>query len=305
MDREPDTTAAVRAWLRGEGPDNADRVLDAVLTELEALPQRRSKRMPVGVPSTGAGWLRYGLAAISLAAAMVIALSLLPHRVATPPVPTQTVSPTQAPTPSTSLPPRLPDSQLHGGRYTLFGSFRITIDVPNGGWGGFVSAAAAPAIFNDESPPRFASLRAANVTQMTLYLDPCRWDRSAIVQPKGGASIAAALSTLPGRAGTKPEQVSLMGTTAQHVRLTVPDGLATRETGGGSVSFVGCYGGQYRTWSSAAGDPRDQEAPGQIDDIYLIDHGDSTLLFDASYFPETSASDRRALEAMLRSLRIE
>lgn len=305
MDPERDVTRVVRAWLRDDGHDNADRVLEAVLADLDELPQRRSKWMPAGIPSTAAGWLRYGLAAISLAAVVMIALSLLPHRVATPPVPTQTVSPTQAPTPGTSLPSRLPDSQLHGGRYTLFGSFRITIDVPDGGWGGFISAAAAPAIFNDESPPRFASLRAANVTQMTLYLDPCKWDRSAIVQPKGAASIAAALSALPGRAGTKPEQVSLMGTTAQHVRLTVPDGLATSETGGGSVSFVGCYGGQYRTWSSAAGDPRDQEAPGQIDDIYLVDHGDSTLLFDASYFPETSASDRRALEAMLQSLRME
>lgn len=305
MDPERDVTRVVRAWLRDDGHDNADRVLEAVLADLDELPQRRSKWMPAGIPSTAAGWLRYGLAAISLAAVVMIALSLLPHRVATPPVPTQTVSPTQAPTPGTSLPSRLPDSQLHGGRYTLFGSFRITIDVPDGGWGGFISAAAAPAIFNDESPPRFASLRAANVTQMTVYLDPCKWDRSAIVQPKGAAAIAAALSALPGRAGTKPEQVSLMGTTAQHVRLTVPDGLATSETGGGSVSFVGCYGGQYRTWSSAAGDPRDQEAPGQIDDIYLVDHGDSTLLFDASYFPETSASDRRALEAMLQSLRME
>jgi hypothetical protein len=305
MDPERDVTGVVRAWLRDDGHDNADRVLEAVLAELEAIPQRRSNWIPAGIRSMGTRWLRFGLAAVSLAAAVMIALSLLSHRVATPPVPTQTVSPTPAPTPSTSLPPRLPDSQLHGGRYTLFGSFRVTIDVPNGGWGGFVSAAAAPAIFNEESPPAFASLRAANVTQMTVYRDPCQWDQSAIVQPKGAAAIAAALSALPGRAGTKPEQISLVGTTAQHVRLTVPDGLATSETGGGSVSFVGCYGGQYRTWSSTAGDPRDQEAPGQIDDIYLIDLGDSTLLFDASYFPETSASDRRALEAMLQSLRIE
>jgi hypothetical protein len=54
-----------------------------------------------------------------------------------------------------------------------------------------------------------------------------------------------------------------------------------------------------------AGDPRDQDGPGEIDDIYLIDLGLSTVAIDLSYFPGTSIGDRRALVAMLQSVRID
>lgn len=288
MNSERDAARVVRVWLREDGEENADRVLDAVLTELDAIPQRRSTGTFGRFRGMKAGWLGYGLAAISLAAVALLGLNLLSHRVAAPP------TATSAPTPAVSAPPRLAGAPLNGGRYMLAGAHGITVEAPARGWAGYCCP-GDPVIFNEEDPPRFASLRYADATLMTLYLDPCHWSQSKTQVPKGAAAIAAAMSALPGRSGSKPEAVTVGGRPAVHVRLTVP-----RDASAGD-----CDGHEYRTWSVGAGDPRDQEGPGQIDDIYLVDIGGSTVVIDASYFPETSMADRRALNAMLDSLRIE
>lgn len=291
MNRERDTAAAVRAWLREDARDNADRVLDAVLAQLDATPQRRSRWVAAGFPTMNRSWLAYGFAALSLAAAAIIGLNLVSDRVASPPTP----APTAAPTPVTPPPPRLSaGGPLFGGRYTLAGALGITVEAPANGWTGRCCP-GDPAIFNDaDGPAPYAAFRFADATQIIVYNNPCDWAHSVTQEPSGAAAIAAALSALPGRSGSEPEQVSLAGTTAVHVRLKVP----------GKADFGSCYGHLYRTWNTLAGDSRDQEGPGQIDDIYLVDIGAKTVLFDLGYFPETSKSDRRALTAMLESIRI-
>lgn len=291
MNSERDAARAVRMWLRDGGSENADRVLDAVLVELDTVPQRQPRRMFGRLPSMQAGWLGYGLAAISLVAVALFGLRLVSDRVAAPPTSTSVPSPFASP--GASIPPRL-NGELSGGRYTLAGAHRLTVEAPQSGWAGFCCPGSA-GIFNGDDPPRFASLRYADVTLMTIYLDPCHWSTGETLQPKGAADIAAALSRLPGRSGTTPQAVTVAGRAAVHVRLTVP----------GDASISACYGHEYRTWNVGAGDPRDQDGPGEIDDIYLIDLGLSTVAIDLSYFPGTSIGDRRALVAMLQSVRID
>lgn len=292
MSSERDAARAVRTWLRDGGYENADRVLDAVLAGLDSVPQRPPRRMFGGLPSVKRGWFGYGLAAISLVAAALFGLSQVSQRVGAPPTPTSVPTPFESP--GVSSPPRLFDAALEGGRYTLAGAYGITVEVPARGWVGHCCP-GDPVVFSEEQGPRFASLRYADATLMTLYLDPCHWSQSEALQPKGAAAIAAAMSGLPGRDGSEPKAVTVGGRPAVHVRLTVP----------GDVSIGDCYGFQYRTWNVGAGDPRDQDGPGQIDDIYLIDIGISTVLIDANYLPGTSIADRRALDAMVQSIRIK
>jgi hypothetical protein len=280
------TVRIVRRWLDEGTYDRADRVLDVVLAQLDTTPQRGAGWLPRWF-STPAKSLRYGVAAAFIIA-VVIAANVLPRSVAGP-APTPTPAPTAA-----SAPPRLPNAELNGGRYLLAGAHGITVEAPARGWAGYCCP-GDPVIVNGQDLPRFASLRYADATLMTLYLDPCHWSQSKTRVPKGASSIAAVLSALPGRSGSPPEAVTLGGRPAVHVRLTVP----------GDASISDCYGHEYRTWNVGAGDPRGQDGPGQIDDIYLVDIGGSTVVLDASYFPETSMADRRALNAMLDSLRIE
>ena len=292
MSSERDAARAVRTWLRNDGRENADRVLDAVLADLDTVPQRQPRRLFRHFPSLKAGRLGYGLAVISLIALALLGLRLTSHRVAAPPISTSV--PTPVATPAVSAPPRLSGASLNGGRYTLAAAHGITIEVPARGWGGYCCP-GDPVIYNEQDlQTGGASLRYADVTLLTLYLDPCQWSQSETQQPKGAAAIAAALSALPGRSGTKPEPVTVAGRAAFHVRLTVP----------GDASIGDCYGHEYRTWNVGAGDPRD-DFPGQIDEIYLIDIGLSTVAINLTYFPETSTADRRALHAMLDSLRID
>ena len=286
MRDQRDTVRIVRRWLDEGTYDRADRVLDVVLAQLDATPQRRAGWLPRWI-STPAKSLRYGIAAAFIIA-VVVAANVLPRSVAGP-APTPTPAPTAA-----SAPPRLPNAVLNGGRYLLAGAHGITVEAPARGWAGYCCP-GDPVIFNEEDLRRFASLRYADATLMILYLDPCHWSQSKTQVPKGASAIAAALSALPGRSGSSPEAVTFGGRLALHVRLTVP----------GDASIGDCYGHEYRTWNVGAGDPRAQEGPGQIDEIYLVDIGGSTVVLDASYFPETSMADRRALDAMLDSLRIE
>lgn len=287
MTDQRDTARAIRRWLYEDTYDRADRVLDVVLAQLDATPQRRAGWLARWFP-TPAKSVRYGVAAALIIVAVVIAANLLPRSVANP-VPT----PTPAPTPS-SAPPRLPNAVLNGDRYTLDRSLGITMESPVGGWLGRCCP-GDPAIFNDEDVSGYAAFRLADVTEIIVYRDPCNWATSETQHPTGASAIAATLSALPGRSGTQPETVSVGGMAAVHIRLTVPD----------EVDFSGCDAGQYRTWNSLAGDSRDQEGAGEIEDIYLVDVGEQTVLFDLGYFPETSTSDRRALNAMLESIRIE
>jgi hypothetical protein len=50
---------------------------------------------------------------------------------------------------------------------------------------------------------------------------------------------------------------------------------------------------------------RHHQAPGQIDDFYVLEIGSTTVIFDVISGPDISASDRADLEAMLASIKID
>ena len=298
MSADRDLQRVVRSWLREDGHEDADRVLNLALDELDTTPQRRAGWLARRLPIMSNGTVRYGIAAVAVAAAVILGLNFLPQDVGGP-GPTSTPTPTPSPSPSVPPPP-ISDGSLDAGTYSFDFEPAITVDVP-AGWDGCCGGAAIVAGQGQGA----AIFGYDDVTGITVYGDSCQWMDSTKSQPRGAEAIAAALAAQPGRAGTDPTEVSVGGTRAFHVRLTVPVDLETAVQPDGDADFIGCDGKQYRTYETVAGSIRYQQGPEQVDDLYIVDVAGRTLLFDLSHFPRRSISQVDELEAMLASIQID
>jgi hypothetical protein len=186
------------------------------------------------------------------------------------------------------------------GRYSVDPTRGITIDVP-AGWSGCCGGAI---ILNGEPVPAFAAIGYDDVTNIIVYGDPCRWNGSAVSHPRGAEAIAASIAAQPGRQGTEPRAVTVGDRPGFHVRIRVPADLAIMELADGDLRFVDCDRREFRTYATAEGSVRYHQGPSQIDDLYIVDVGSRTVVFDVTYFEETDVSDRDALKTMVESVRI-
>jgi len=93
MSANRDVTGIVRSWLREDGPEDADRVLDLVLDQLDTTPQRRATWWPARRPLTMSISFRYGIAAVALAVAALLGFTYIRNQVGT-------TDPTPTPIPS-------------------------------------------------------------------------------------------------------------------------------------------------------------------------------------------------------------
>jgi hypothetical protein len=80
------------------------------------------------------------------------------------------------------------------------------------------------------------------------------------------------------------------------VVMSVPDDL----------DLASCDGGEFRSWAqSAAGEnARSHEAPGQTDEVYVLDVGRARVVIDASYFSDASSEEIGELHRVVQSLQI-
>lgn len=299
MRTEQQTTRIVRSWLEEGVTALPDRVLDAVLDQVPATPQRRpwwrawrssDMNNPVRLASTAAAVLVVAL----------VGYQFLPSKTGSGGPPTATPSPTPTPSLAVTLPGEGP---IEAGQYTIFpdgrrGNLALTIEVPDG-WEG---CCATPGwiVMNGAPQPALAAILVGDVTNLVVYGDSCLWKSSPTSKPVGAAAFAAALAAQPGRQGTQPRAVTVGGLSGVHVRLTVPDDLETMEQEDGDATFVDCDGGEYRSL-----DGRHHQGLSQIDDFYFVDVASRTLVFDISTFPGTTAAELTALEAMLASVEID
>ena len=89
MSADRDTARIVRSWLREDGHEDADRVLDLVLDQIDTTPQRRATWWPMRRPITMSTPFRYGIAAVALAVAALLGFTYLNNQVGDPdPTPT-------------------------------------------------------------------------------------------------------------------------------------------------------------------------------------------------------------------------
>jgi hypothetical protein len=92
MSTDRDTTRIVRSWLKEDAHENADRVLDLVLDQIDTTPQRRATWWPVRRLMTMNSTTRYGIAAAAVVLAALVGFSLINNQLANDPTPTPSPS---------------------------------------------------------------------------------------------------------------------------------------------------------------------------------------------------------------------
>jgi Tol biopolymer transport system component len=77
MSTENDVARSLRSWLREDRHEDADRVLDAVIDQVPATPQRRALWLARRFPDLNSNTVRFGVAAAVLIVAVVFGINFL------------------------------------------------------------------------------------------------------------------------------------------------------------------------------------------------------------------------------------
>jgi hypothetical protein len=279
-----DTTRIVRSWLRTEEHESADRVLDAVLDQLDTTPQRRATGWRARRFSPMNAAVRIALASVAVVAIALVGISIYgAQNVADPADPT----PTPQPTP---IPRTIPDREgtaLDAGIYAMPvpGGIVVTVSLPDG-WESYGSAT----VVKNQSEPTEALLGVRLVDQ--AYTHPCQWEGALpdLHPGYGVEDLADALANQALRGDAIPTDVTVDGFAGKLIELTVPL----------DIDFAGCDQAEFRSW-----DDRYHQGPGQHDSVYIIDVEGVRLVIDAAYLPGTSGDDRAELQAILDSIQID
>ena len=212
-DRE--VTRVVRSWLHEDEHENADRVLDLVLDQLDTTPQRRAGWPARRHPIMNA-YLRAGAAAAALLFAAVIGISVFgggPNVLG--PGPTATPSASVSPSPSLqawvgSLQPGRNEAMIQGVRF----SFRIPSE------GGWVTTQYDGMIRGALLPERWIGFLN---TVDSVATDPCTGAARAV--GPSVADLADALTTIPGTEAQSPTDATVGGLPAKLVTFTINDDI--------------------------------------------------------------------------------
>ena len=304
MSTDRDTSRIVRSWLRTEEHESADRVLDAVLDRLDTTPQRRATWWPARRISTMNTTLKFGLAAVVVAVAVLIGVNYFAStNVGGPGLtePTPTVTPAPSPTfEPTPTPTATPDSGLPVGSYLFNGNPafgpRITVAIPAPGWN--VEETYGVLIKNQNSdPPDGAAIIGPFAGGFLIYGDPCEWSSTVPDAPATTVDeVVAALAAQASRDASDPVDITVDGYAGKSITLHVPDDTVDSE----------CDQGRFASWEMADspedGPDRYHQGPGQIDELWVLDIDGVVTVMDAMYGPETPAQNIAELQAILQSM---
>jgi hypothetical protein len=293
MSTDRDTTRIVRSWLSHDEHESADRVLYAVLDQLDTTPQRRTSWWPARrfPEMNNTAKLALGAAAVVLVSLLGIQFLAPGANVGGPDVRDPSDSGTSAP----SLAPRaLPRSgELEPGSYVIsrqdWTPVPFTFAVP-AGW----TTDANGFIRKHEGEPGEVMLTPWIVSH--VYADACHWDGSLFEVGTTADDMADALSTQLGRDVSGPTDLTLGGHPAKRIQLTVP----------AELDVATCDEGQIRSWPSSATDETTGWIgnPGQTDVMYVIDVDGERILIGTTRGPEASDENVAQLDAIIASIRI-
>jgi hypothetical protein len=319
MSTDRDTTRVVRSWMDEGVTALPERVLDSVLDQLPATPQRRPTWWVLRFPTMN-NTLKYGLAV----AAAVVVISLVGFSLfrggtdngqgvsasPTPMIREPLAAGAPEPNPPCSQPlaaDGVPDGPLRPGTYVCYGvgqgNMNVQFTVPVGWeWHGSYLIKGQPGSPEEARISFFPG-------QVQVYTDPCLWVGSEPDPPMGSAvlDVVAALEAQPYRRATSPiprnadlpsSELIVDRWEGMAIELTVPEDL----------DFAHCDGGQFRSWGP---DPRVRahQGPGQRDLVWVVDtQGNGVgvsgehLIIDASWMPATPESVVSEVEAILESI---
>jgi hypothetical protein len=285
MSTDRDTTRIVRSWLRTDEHESADRVLDAVVDQLDTTPQRRFTWWPARrFPEMN------NTAKLALAAAAVVVAAFLGIRFLLPgevgiggpgPTPTPDAAPAALPSPG----------PLDPGTYRVdepeWAPVPYTFTVPDG-WSldedGFVT--------KDADGPGEVMLTTWIVSH--IFSDACDDSEANLVEV--GTTVDELASALVAQANRDATQstATLGSYPATRIELSFPADLDPSTCAG-------------RAWPdpgpNLGGGMLIRDAQTQV--VYILDIGGERMVVVASRMPDSSEEDLAELQGILDSIRIE
>jgi hypothetical protein len=297
MSTDRDVTRIVRSWLEQGATALPDRVLDTVLDQLPATPQRRAswpaRRLREMNPP-----IRIAIAAAAVAAVAVVAIRLQPpDGIGALPTPPPTASPTASErlTSAPSLAPgptALPlGGSLAARTYVIGDPFQlqVSLDVTEG-WSvwGAVSSAGAGIYKDSPDPPAGKAIVVTIVDE--VYVDPC--DRTKGTTDPGPTpnDLATALASQPATQASAISDVTLAGYSGKYVEYTFD-----------SRGEPGCS--RLVRWAMSVG-PREAISD-EHDKVWILDVDGVRLVIDAASFSGASPADHADMQAIVESIQIE
>ncbi len=220
MSTDRDTTRIVRSWLRTDEYEAADRVLDAVLDQLDTTPQRRATWWTAWMsPFMNTTTMRFGIGAAALLALIFLGLQLLPGNNVGGPIATDEPSP--SPTATASEGTWNAGAGLDEGRNDMvLGDVRLSIET-SAGWA------------NTEFEGMIHHLTPVNghfpwimflQTFDSVADDPCT--ASATLVGPTVDDLVEGLTSIPGTDASEPTDTTIGGVPATFVELTINDDIA-------------------------------------------------------------------------------
>jgi hypothetical protein len=310
MSTDQDTTRIVRSWMREDGHESADRVLDAVLDALDTTPQRRA-----GWPAwrtTMNKFVTIGLGAAAVIAVLLVGAQLLDSPsggLGADPTSTATSDPTPPPSPTATE-----WSGLPAGAFVISDDkVRVTVDVAAPGWSPYREFEAM--YKNDDGLDAPDTVGAGLLawawpagTEFNVFGDPCQWHTTSPETPATTPDeIAAAFADQAQTEATAPVDVTVGGYAGKAVTLHVPMSYevpgATREE-----EFGDCDDDAFALYGIESDEPtheRNVQGPGQIDELWILDVDGSIVILDAAYSPATPAELVEELRALAESATFE
>ena len=293
MSTDRDTTRIVRSWLRADEHESADRVLDAVLDQLDTTQQRRVTWWPARRLTEMNNTTKLALAA---AAAAVVVVALLGINFLLPggpsiggPGPSIEASITPEPTP-TAL--RASEDQLEAGRYVSHPlasnpSLAVTFTVPEG-WLGFNASTLVPV--DEDSIVGGIGAALAFLETSGIYSDPCESLGEPDVDAGATAEDLADAFSAQSAYEASVTDVTLDGYSGKQVELQLP-----------SDFDASCRRDEYYVFE---GGPYPQ-GPDNRWHLWILDVEGSRLVIFGHDFPGTPASIRAGIQSIVNSVEID
>lgn len=278
------TTGIVRSWLHEDGHEDADRILNLVLDEIDTTPQRSASWLARRFLIMNSNALRIGIAAAAVIVLVFVAMKFLPASGGVGGPPEATASP-----PSSPLPVLGSGVSVTPGRYRVDPTLPVvvTVDVPagwgtNGGW-----VVMGP---KGNQAPDGMAIRI--YTAANLFVHPLS-PSDGVLDPPVGPSVQDLVTAMvdhPDWTTTGPDAITIDGYSGQVVHVTLPAGTS-------NATPFNLFG--------AAKDPQEWGwAAGQLFDIYVIDVGGKRLVIDAFHYPGTPEADVTAQRAVIDSVQL-
>jgi hypothetical protein len=285
MSTERDETRIVRSWLEEGVTMLPDRVLDTVLDQLPATPQRRAGWLARRFTIMNNTTVRFGLAAAAVIVIALLGARLLPSNIGDP---SETATP--IPTPS-ATPQALANSPLNAGtvvaaRLGPSRSISATFTVPEG-WEGFAGRCVLPRSGREVQGGMgicFAEIESG------LYSDPCHGTSGpgdVLVGPTVDEFVNA-LEEQTAYEATAPTDVTLGGYSGKRIDLQLPSDVASCENG-----FTPWDGSIYA------------QGPNNKWRVWILDVDGERMILVSQNFAETSSADLAEQQAIVDSIQFQ